>query len=111
MNYQSIADRLVKQGIGEDPVNPLLNGKGIVLMDNGNRWQSVKGFCHDPRTAMAVMKKVADEGFHSSWGSALDGEYDCHVDHVENDERSYSGYEKSLELAIVIAGLSALEGK
>ncbi len=81
----------------------------IVLLDGANRWQGISKFVRDWDVAGAVLKRVADEGFHISMGSALANEYDCHMDHIENDMRQYSANNESLSRAINEAGVKVFK--
>ena len=66
-------------------------------------------FVTDARVAIAILEKVADEGFLVSVYSAYTGEeYSCTVDHIENVMRSYSASNASLSRAINEAGAETL---
>jgi len=104
MNDKELADKVIGLGIGErsksSDLADFVYFKGMEREDH---------FVRDWRVAGVIMKRVADEGFHISMGVALAGEYDCHIDHLENDMRKYSAYNKSLPRAIVEAGVEALK--
>lgn len=65
-------------------------------------------FVRDPRPVMALMVMVAREGLHTSFGQTVPGAYDCHIQHIENDERNYVAEECNLARTIFEAAVNML---
>ncbi len=110
MNDEKLANEIVALKVVDAIITPPDDDdNSFVLRDDANRWQSIPVFVRDWDVAGAVLKRVADEGFHISMGSALAGEYDCHMDHLENDMRQYSTNNKSLPRAINETGVKVFK--
>ena len=103
MNDQELTANLIELEIGKRL------GLDAVAFPDDNHWIGMNRFVRDPRVAMAIMKRVADEGFHISIGAAVAGGYDCHMDHIENDMRRYSADSESLSRAINEAGVKVFK--